>query len=258
MAERLELIRRGDIAGTLDALADPPDATSRGAVRALRERMLSSPIGHRDPAWLGALTEDHVDAVQFAHLAGMPAERAASLGGLSRRVADTLPRLFPDELPVFVATWSRLYQRNPKNWDRNAHYPAMFGWVKAGLVPAPTEDGAVNLWLTFAPWLVHPRAAPGPGEPAGLVIPGPDECPELYTVTLPRLFEAEVRPGLGAAAFDQSSGGEVSDLIIHLVDTHVWDRGDTLARIEQALAHPDRASAFQQRWLHRLAAALAP
>lgn len=56
----LELMRRGDVEGALVALTDPPDAAARRAVRTLRERMLASPIGHRGPAWLGALTEDHV------------------------------------------------------------------------------------------------------------------------------------------------------------------------------------------------------
>ena len=85
----------------------------------------------------------------------------------------------------------------------------------------------------------------------------PQECATLYTVTLPRLFLAEVRPGLGAAAIDHTSGGRVIDLIRHLIDTDIWSLAQTRSRLQQAQASPARASAFQQRWLTRLDAALA-
>ncbi len=253
----LDLVRHGDLPGVRTLLTRPDAAgPARAVIRTLREQMLANPIGTRDAAWVGALTENHVDALQLVHLAGMTAERAASEGGVSRRVAESLPELFPDELGVFVETWSRLFQRNPRNWDRTAHHPTMFLWAGAGLVEAPTHDGAVNLWLQFAPWLVHPRGTPAPGEPAGWRFPTPDACPDLYTVTLPLLFEAEVRPGLGAAAHDHTSGGEVLDLIEHLVAIGVWDRAATLTRAETALASPRRAAPFQQRWLRKVVTAL--
>lgn len=98
----LELIRAGDAAGALALLREDREAARKAAaaVRPLRERMLAAPIGQRDPAWHGKLSEGHVDAAQLAHLAALPAARAASVGGLSRHVADALPQLVPDDLPV--------------------------------------------------------------------------------------------------------------------------------------------------------------
>ena len=247
----LDALRRGDLDATVALLRDEPDAALASAadIKKLRAQLQAVALGDRDPAWVGESTEGHHDAVDLAHLMALPPEKAAAVGAVSRRAASLLPDLRPTDLPVFVETWSRLFQRSPKNCDRNAHYPVMFAWVADGHVPAPTHDGAVNLWLQFAPEGLRPPRD-------GWRIPSPAECRELYTIALPRLFEAEVRPGLGAAALDQSSGGEVMGLVVHLVDTGIWDRADTLARVDAALASPARASVFQQRWLRKLAGVL--
>ena len=253
----LDLIRAGDFTATLTFLRNHPDAaaSARTQIKRLRDQLGAIAIGERDAAWVGESTEGHHDAATLALLAGLSAERAASLGGVSGRVAKALPKLFGDELGVFVDTWARLFQRSPKNWDRNAHYPVMFEWVGAGLVPAPNQDGAVNLWLQLVPQVFDPPSR-GRGEPSGWRLPTLDQCPDLYTITLARLFEAEVRPGLGAAALDHTSGDVLIGIVCRLVADGVWPREETLARLDAALTSPGRASAFQQRWLKRLASAL--
>jgi hypothetical protein len=253
----LELLRKGDLDGTIEVLRAEPDAArkARSPITRLRAELLNAAGGARSSSWEGPAFSV-TDAVDLAYLIALPAERAAAVGAVSPRAADALPQVIPEKLAQFVETWSTLFQRNPRNWDRIGHYPAMFLWVRDGHVSAPTQDGAVNLWLQFAPDLVHPPAAPGPGEPDGRLRITPQECAVLYTVTLPRLFLAEVRPGLGAAAIDHTSGGRVIDLIRHLIDTDVWSLEQTRTRLQQARASPARASAFQQRWLDRLDAVL--
>lgn len=210
-SDLLDLLYRGDFAATLALLRPHPDvgAGVLRRIRSMRREMQAVPVGQRGPSWLGELTEGHHDAVMLALLAALPAKEAAGLGAVSRRAAEALPHVVPDDLPVFVETWSRLFQRNPKNWDRNSHDPVMFSWVERGQVPAPTGDGAVN------------------------------------------------RPGLGAAALDHQSGDPIIGLMVHLVDTEVWDRASTLTRVDAALASPGCASSVQQRWLRKAAAALA-
>ena len=253
----LELLRKGDLDGTIEVLRAEPDAArkARSPITRLRAELLKAPGGARSSSWEGPAFSV-IDAVDLAYLVALPVERAAAVGAVSPRAADALPQVIPEKLAQFVETWSTLFQRNPRNWDRNGHHPAMFLWVRDGHVPAPTQDGAVNLWLQFAPDLVHPPADPGPGEPDGRLRITPQECTVLYTVTLPRLFLAEVRPGLGAAAIDHTSGGRVIDLIRHLIDTDVWSLEQTRTRLQQARASPARASTFQQRWLDRLDAVL--
>ena len=253
----LELLRKGDLDGTIEVLRAEPDAARkvRSPITRLRAELLNAPGGARSSSWEGPASSI-TDAVDLAYLIALPVERAAAVGSVSPRAADALPRVIPEKLAQFVETWSTLFQRNPRNWDRIGHYPSMFLWVRDGHVPAPTQDGAVNLWLQFAPDLVHPPADPGPGEPDGRLKITPQDCAVLYTVTLPRLFLAEVRPGLGAAAIDHTSGGRVIDLIRHLIDTDVWSLAQTRSQLRQAQASPARAAAFQQRWLDRVDAVL--
>ena len=98
---------------------------------------------------------------------------------------------------------------------------------------------------------------PEAGEPQDWTVPTPQSCPALYVVTLPLLFQAAVKPGLGAAALDHQSGGQVQDLVCHLVESGVWDHTETVSRLETARLLPDRANAFQQRWLKQLEQRLA-
>ncbi|MDO5504218.1 MAG: hypothetical protein Q4G67_13715 [Actinomycetia bacterium] len=256
--ELLQVLRRGDLAETVALLREDPGAAGRDrvAIKRLRDELLEASGGARSPSWAG-VAENVRDAVDLAYLVALPPERAARLGAVTRPAADALALVVPEDLPVFVEEWSAIFQRNPKNWDRIWHYAAMFFWVVDGHVPAPTQDGAVNLWLQHAVQLVRPHAPPGRGEPNRRPHPTPDDCPSLYTVTLPLLFSAQVRPGLGAAAIDRTAGDAVIELVEHLVNTGVWTREETLDRIATALTSPDRASPFQQRWLHRLEARLA-
>lgn len=252
MTDLIELLRRGDLTGTRDWLvaASPQDrAGVARQVARLRRLFEEHPAGAVAEAWEGEL-DGHHDAATLAHLACLEPARAATVGAVGAAAARLLPAVHPGALAVLVDTWSTLYQRSPRNWDRNAHYPVIFEWAAQGLVPAPTQDGAVNLWVPFAVLAVHPHDPPGPGEPAGWDVPGPQECPDLYTVTLPRIFDAAVAPGLGAAAHDHGAGDQVIDLVEHLVATGLWDRDDTLARARAA--RDLREQPFQRRWLSRL------
>ncbi|MGD8151087.1 hypothetical protein [Ornithinimicrobium sp. Y1694] len=253
----MDLLRRGDLDGTIAHLREAPDAARRAGtqIRALRAALLDAPGDGRSDAWEGEAWQVS-DAVDLAFLASLPPEKAAAQGSISYEAAAALPQVIPDALPAFVEVWSQIFQRSPKNWDRTGHYGAMFQWVVDGHVPAPTQDGAVNLWIPRATQLVRPDAAPGPGEPTRPPHPTPETCPALYAVTLPRLFEAEVRPGLGAAAYDHTSGDAVIELIRHLVDTDVWQLAETRERLEASRRSPGRTATFQQRWLSRLDAAL--
>ena len=255
----LELIVRGDFEQTRQVLPAEPkiDRATATAVGRLRREMASAPGGESSAYWEGELSEGHWDAVTVAHLASLPASKAAGVSSVSRRAASTLPEIFQGELASIVEGWASLYQRNPRNWDRNGHYPVMFEWVGRGLIPAPVHDGAVNLWLEFATRIVHPLSPPEAGEPQDWTVPTPQSCPALYVVTLPLLFQAAVKPGLGAAALDHQSGGQVQDLVCHLVESGVWDHTETVSRLETARLLPDRANAFQQRWLKQLEQRLA-
>ena len=51
--------------------------------------------------------------------------------------------------------------------------------------------------------------------------------------------------------------GQVQDLVCHLVESGVWDHTETVSRLETARLLPDRANAFQQRWLKQLEQRLA-
>lgn len=250
--ELLGMVRSGDYTGTRSWLvaAAPGDLTRvASSVARLRRLYLDEPEGAVGPQWEGEVGAHH-DAATLAHLACLPPAKAAALGAVPHQVAADIPLIHPGHLDVFVDTWSTLFQRNPKNWDRNAHYGVIFAWVCQGLVPAPTQDGAVNLWLQRAVWLVDPPEAPGPGEPDLPLLPTPQDCPDLYRVTLPRIFEAATGKGLGAAAIDHTSTDLVIDLVRHLVQTGVWELGETLTRVDAALMA--REEAFQRQWLARL------
>lgn len=208
------------------------------AVRQLYRAVGAAAHGDTSPdgLWLGP-SVDHYACATFAHMACIGVDRAARLGAVPRRVAADLPDLFPAGLDRVVETWSELFQRSPKNWDRVAHYPVMFEWVRTGLVEAPTADGAVNLLLQELSH--HPRRYTT------------KEYGPLLTVTLPRLFVAAVRPSLGAAAIDyQLPPGDrrrVDELVLRLVRDGVWSASDVGGWVARGLEV--RPAPFQRRWL---------
>lgn len=162
------------------------------------------------------------------------------MSAVPRSVAADLPAIFPDDLERLVETWGELFWRAPKAWDRIAHYPAMFRWVSDGLVAAPISDGAVNLFLQEMS--NHPRRY------------RPDREPGLFTVTLPRLFTAGVKPSLGAASLDSKlppgHRARIDGLVLRLVRSGVWDGAVVAGQVRDALAARD--SLFQRRWLESL------
>ena len=255
----MNLLRHGDLEGTVALLRADPDQAKRlkSPIGRLRRELHAVEGGAKSDSWVGEAWTIS-DAVDLAYLLSLPPEVSANKGAISRQAADALPRVLPDDLHVFVDTWSANYQKSPKNWDKIWHYGAMTYWVVDGHVPAPTQDGAVNFWIPEATKLVRPDAPwePGDGEPERRPHPTVEDCPELYTVTLPLLFTAAIRPSLGAAAFDSQAGDAVIETIAHLIDTGVWSLDETRDRLEDSRQLPDRQSPFQQRWLGRLDAAL--
>lgn len=238
-------IRSGDFPATMRVIeADRSGVLKqRKDVAALYRAISAAPYQSRSPEhlWDGEL-EAHVECVTAAHMICIGAERAAKLIGVSRPFASKqIPILFPDELPVFAETWAQLYQRSPKHWDRIAHYPAMFDWVRRGLIGPPVANGAVNLLLSHLVTLRKPMKFLR-------------ETPGLIEVTLPLLFDAEVRPSVGAAAVDSNIWSEdpvrIDRIIVALVTEGYWQRDMVAESIARARAA--RPSPFQRRWLSGL------
>ncbi|WP_262107516.1 hypothetical protein [Arthrobacter sp. Marseille-P9274] len=238
----LMAIRSGDFHATMRLIAaDPAGVTAQcTGIAALYRSIGATPHGSRSPEglWHGRLA-GHYECVLAAHAVCIGAEQAAKLTAVPRPFASReLPRLFPAELPVFVETWAKLYQRSPRYWDRVSHYPAMFDWVKRGLIEPPTADGAVNLLLSQLPWV-------------GNTVAYLRQAAGLMQITLPRLFDAEVRPSTGAAAVDSNLGPDdprrIDRTVAALVTEGLWEPEMVEAGI--ARAWETRTSPFQRRWL---------
>ena len=249
-------MRRGDLGAVLALIeSDRPGVlAAKRPVAALYRLMMNapglatSPEGH----WTGELNT-HFDAVVCAHAACIGHVRAADLIAIPRKVLkNAYPRIFPEALPEIVERLGENYQRAPKNWDKIGPYGVMFDWIVRGLAPAPTGDGTVNHLLFTLRWSK-------PRERAALFA----AAPALAAITLPRLFDAEVRPSLGAAALDwqldPASEDRIDRQILGLLRTRTWN-------LEQVHNGIDRfrtrhTSAFQLRWaggLERLLAAERP
>ncbi|MEE6273170.1 hypothetical protein V2J56_07400 [Georgenia sp. MJ206] len=240
----VDAVRAGSYGTTRALVLGASPADLRGAAPALRRTYRAvgaAPHGSLSPdgAWDGEAA-DHYDCATLAVMACVGPDRAARMSAVTTRVAADLPALFPADLELVVRTWSELFQRSPKSWDRVAHYPKMFAWVRTGLVSPPTHDGAVNLFLQEAS--LRSRRYSPPADPG------------LFGETLPRLFTAEVRPSLGAAAIDYhvpaGDPARIDELVLRLVAEGVWDATETRLRTEGALAA--RESPFQRRWLRGL------
>ncbi|MFJ6419119.1 hypothetical protein [Paeniglutamicibacter sp. NPDC091659] len=245
-------VRRGDLEAVLGLIeSDRSGVLSVNQQLGRLFRLISaaphaarSPEGH----WVGELGKHH-EAALCAHAACIGAMRAADLVAIPRDVLkNAYPRIFPTQLPAIVERLGENYQRAPKNWDKTGPYGVMFDWVARGHAPAPTGDGTVNNLLSTLRWSK-------PRERAALFAAAPD----LATITLPRLFDAEVRPSLGAAALDwqvdPASEDRIDRQILALVRNGMWT--PELVLDGMARFRANHTSNFQLRWVAGLESLLA-
>ena len=106
----LELLRKGDLDGTIEVLRAEPDAARkvRSPITRLRAELLNAPGGARSSSWEGPASSI-TDAVDLAYLIALPVERAAAVGSVSPRAADALPRGIPEKLAQFGETLSLIH-----------------------------------------------------------------------------------------------------------------------------------------------------
>lgn len=248
-----DLLAAGDRAGTLAhsaAMDDDEKRRQKPLVRRFRLVVSAEPAGARsqDGWWIGPLVDDHWAAADIAYMACIGAERSADLSYTDSKVArDAPPALFPNQLELFVESWSARYERNPKGWDRNRGIEAMFEWVRGELVAAPKQRGAMLLLLGLTQveridFLRFLRERPG-----------------LIEVTLPELFRVPGVKGASAMQFDETNPREsrkLSVLLPQLVKLGHWD-GDWLrSEIEHLLASDDWPE-YQKRFFKLLRSNLA-
>lgn len=239
----LVAMRNGRPLDALEVLEPLPLAQRKRAwtpaVRAAAAAIDAAPTGERNPQklWTGTLRQAHWDASTVARLGTREAQAAATrVHPVELQVArDLIPRLFPDDLGVFVEVWSQAFLSNPKAWDRLRGVEAMFDWAQQGLVAPPTQRGAVLLLLSL------------PG-----LSPYLDDHPVLIGTTLPLLFQVPGRSGASAAQRDETMPGLTlgRHIVPRLIREGHWERERVLQWCEQALAMP--RSAYELRWFRAL------
>lgn len=220
----------------------------RTAVRAHERFVTGYPDGARAPdrEWLGPLRSGHRSAAAAALLASSTLSQAVKYAPLDMPDAVDLPRaLFPDDLDAFVEEWSARFLRNPKASDRIRGLDAMFDWAHEGLVPAPTQRGAVLCLATGVP-----------GARSGTyLLRYLEERPCLIKVTFARIFDVDGVKGASLAQRDEAtpwSGRRLDNYVIpQLVQRGHWSREMVLNGIERALSRGQ--TPYLQRWFHGLA-----
>ena len=206
-----------------------------------------APEGGRAPAgeWSGELRSGHWSAAAAAVLGCSPLERAVTYAPLIPQDSADLPKaLFPDQLDAFVHEWSARYLRNPKAWDRIRGLAAMFDWAHEGLVPPPTDDGAVLLLVTAVP-----RAHDGPD-----LLHYLESRPGLIDGTLRLIFDVDGIKGASLAQRDQGvlPGSRMVDFVVpELVRRGHWSVDFVEDGIARALARGQ--SRYLARWFEELA-----
>lgn len=241
----LAALEVGDHAAIVELL-EPFPAQERTALRrsvtGSAKAILGAPGGARDPEgrWRGALRNRHGVAAETALLATASLSQALRQRTLDGPVArDHLPRLFPDDLPDFVESFSARFLTNPRAWDGNRGIEAIFDWAQSGLVAPPTQRGAVLALICWAAW-------PSPWEYL-------HQRPVLLRTTLPRLFEVPGVKGASAAQRDETGPAPRLDstVIPRLIREGEWHRDEVLAWCETALSV--ERSEYEKRWFRALA-----
>ncbi len=250
--EALRAGRRDDAVRALLALSPQGRRRQLPRVRRHDRTVSSAGSGERAPAgeWDGELRSAHWSAAAAAVLGCSTLERAVTYAPLDPPDAAELPKaLFPGQLGAFVRAWSARYRRNPKAWDRIRGLEAMFDWAHEGLVPPPTDDGAVLFLITAVP-----RAYDGPDLLRYL-----ESRPALIEVTLRRILDVDGIPGASLAQRDErgSPGRRMDDFVIpELIRRGHWTVGFVEDGIERALARGQ--TPYLARWFRGLAACMAP
>ncbi|MBM9459587.1 hypothetical protein JK386_06705 [Nocardioides sp. zg-536] len=196
-------------------------------------------------AWRGRLGTQHWDAATTVLLGARTTAQAAKVWPVPEDSDFTVwlyPALFGDELAVVTEQWAADFATNPKHWDRNRGREVMFEWVEAGLVPAPSHDGAVLMLLDG--W-----APDGGREQLGWLLEHPVVTEQVFR----RIFTTPGIKGASTAQADSQNDGEpLRNVVIPgLVAAGVWDRELVRAGAQTALA--STWPAYQRRWFARLA-----
>lgn len=209
--------------------------------------ILAAPGAAEDPThWNGALDSHHGDAADVVRLTATSGPAAAAkVNTLALRVArDMVPRLFPGDLPVFVEEWSARFARRPRVVDANRGIEAMFDWAHRGLIPPPTQQGAVLALISWA------------SQSSGThLLRYLEARPVLIRTTLPLLFQVPGVKGASAAQTDESNldrhgNGLRSYVIPALVRKGHWSLDELEHWCEAALRVP-RAE-YEYRWFRAL------
>ena len=243
--------RRDDVVRAVLSLPADRRRRLRPQVRRHDRLVGGAPIGARssDGGWTGELRQGHHSAAAAAVLGCSTLEQAVTYAPLDRPDAADLPAaFFPGQLDAFVREWSARYLRNPRAWDRIRGIDAMFDWARDGLVPPPTEDGAVLLLVTLVP-----GAFDGPDLLRYL-----EARPGLIEVTLRRVFDVDGVRGASLAQRDgrELPGRRLDDLVIpELVRRGHWTAGFVEDGIARALAR--NQPPHLARWFRGLAAHMA-
>jgi hypothetical protein len=229
------------ITEALEGYASEERTPLRRFVRPQANAMLAAQSGARDPEgrWVGALGNGHWYAAQVALLGTASRSHALRQRTMDGPVArDLLPRLFPDDLPLFVTAFSERFLTDPKAWDGNRGIEAMFDWAQRGLIAPPVHQGAVLALICWAPrpslWgYLHSH-------------------PVLIRTTLPALFDVPGVRGASAAQRDEGGlGGRLDRYVIpRLIREGAWTRAETLEWCTRALNVP--RSEYEYRWFRGL------
>ncbi|WP_459643589.1 hypothetical protein [Kineococcus sp. NUM-3379] len=220
----------------------------RPAVRAHERFVTGHPDSARAPdgEWTGPLRSGHWSAAAAALLACSPLPQAVKYWPLDMPDAADLPRaFFPENLDAFVEEWSARFLRNPRAWDRIRGLDAMFDWAHEGLVPAPTQQGAVLCLATGVP-----------GARSGThLLDYLEERPCLIEVTFARIFDVDGIKGASLAQRDETTPWRSRRLdnyvIPQLVRRGHWSRQLVLDGIDRALGRGQ--TPYLQCWFHGLA-----
>lgn len=230
--------RTAEVLNLLEPLSVVQRRRAWNAVRKSADAIDAASIGERDEQgrWSGSLRRGHHDAASVARLATRTAPAATRVHPVELPIArDIIPRLFPDDLQGFVEAWAQRFVANPKAWDRNRGIEAMFDWAQSGLIPPPTQRGAVLLLISQ------------PGLSRYL-----EERPILIDTTLPRLFEVAGQKGVSAPQRDETMPGLTlgAHIIPRLIREGRWERAQVLGWCGHALAIP--RSEYELRWFRAL------
>lgn len=249
-------LRRGHRDEAIEVLMSIPPAQRqrlRPAVRAYERLVAGCPEGARAPdrEWRGPLRSGHRSAAAAAFLACSTLSQAVKYAPLEMPDAFDLPRVFfPEDISAFVEEWSSRFLRNPKAWDRIRGLDAMFDWAHHGLVPAPTQQGAVLCLATGVP-----------GARSGThLLRYLEERPCLIQVTFARIFDVDGVKGASLAQRDETTPWprrRIDNYVIpQLVQRGLWSQEMVLNGIDRALSRGQ--TPYLQRWFNGLAEIINP